>query len=92
MPEIVDRAIAATSALFYQKNITLEKLIEPDLPEITGDHDKLIQVVVNLISNAVKFTEQGAVTCNVISKDNEIITSIKDTGIGIAQKDQCCGV
>jgi signal transduction histidine kinase/CheY-like chemotaxis protein len=88
MPEIVDRAVAATSSLFYQKNIVLEKFVEPDLPKITGDHDKLIQVIVNLISNAVKFTEQGSVTCNVSIKNNEIITSIKDTGIGIAEKDK----
>jgi signal transduction histidine kinase/DNA-binding response OmpR family regulator len=86
--EVVDRAVAATSSLFFQKNIVLEKSIEPDLPKITGDHDKLIQVVVNLISNAVKFTEQGSITCNVSHKGNEIITSIKDTGIGIAKKDQ----
>jgi signal transduction histidine kinase/CheY-like chemotaxis protein len=88
MAEIVDRAVAATSSLFYQKNIVLEKFIEPDLPKITGDHDKLIQVIVNLISNAVKFTEQGSISCNVSIKGGEIITSIKDTGIGIAQKDQ----
>jgi len=88
MAEIVDRAIAATSSLFYQKNIVLEKFIEPDLPKITGDHDKLIQVIVNLISNAVKFTEQGSISCNVSIKGSEIITSIKDTGIGIAPKDQ----
>ena len=88
VPEIVDRAVAATSSLFYQKNIVLEKFVEPDLPKITGDHDKLIQVIVNLISNAVKFTEQGSVTCNVSIKNNEIITSIKDTGIGIAEKDK----
>ncbi len=88
IPEIVDRAIAATSSLFYQRNITLEKFIEPDLPKISGDQDKLIQVVVNLISNAVKFTEQGAITCRVISKGSEIITSVSDTGIGIAEKDK----
>ncbi|HLX90456.1 MAG TPA: response regulator [Puia sp.] len=87
IPEIVERAIAATSSLFYQRDIKLEKSIEPDLPRISGDQDKLIQVVVNLISNAVKFTDQGSVTCKVISKGSEIITSITDTGIGIAQKD-----
>src|SRR6185503_4633788 len=57
--EVVERAVAATSALFDQKNLKLEKYIENDLPEITGDRDKLIQVVVNLLSNAVKFTDDG---------------------------------
>ena len=88
MSEIVDRAVAATSSLFYQKNIVLEKNVEEDLPTISGDHDKLIQVIVNLISNAVKFTEQGSITCTVHRENGEIITSVKDTGIGIAKQDR----
>src|SRR4029077_17755268 len=82
IPDIVDRAIAATSSLFYNKNIVLRKFMEPGLPEISGDPDKIIQVVVNLISNAVKFTVEGEIDCRVIHKGDEIITSIKDTGIG----------
>ncbi len=87
MPEIAERAIAATSALFDQKSLTLERRIEPDLPEITGDRDKLIQVVVNLLSNAVKFTDHGAVTCHIYKKEHEVIVGITDTGIGIAPED-----
>ena len=87
IPDIVDRAIAATSSLFYNKNIVLRKFMENGLPEISGDPDKIIQVVVNLISNAVKFTVEGEIDCRVIHKGDEIITSIKDTGIGIAKQD-----
>jgi signal transduction histidine kinase/CheY-like chemotaxis protein len=87
IPEIIDRAIAATSSLFYQKNIVLEKFVAKDLPETSGDQDKLIQVVVNLISNAVKFTEQGSVACSAMSNGKEIITSVKDSGIGISKND-----
>lgn len=87
IPDIVDRAIAATSALFYNKNIVLKKFMETGLPEISGDTNKLIQVVVNLISNAVKFTNEGEIVCRVIHKGDEIITSIKDSGIGIAKQD-----
>ena len=47
--EIIERAIAATTSLFEQKNLILEKYIDPVLPLISGDRDKLIQVVVNLI-------------------------------------------
>ena len=85
--EVVERAIAATSALFDQKNLKLEKYIENDLPEITGDRDKLIQVVVNLFSNAVKFTDKGSVTCKVYKHKDELVVSISDTGIGIARED-----
>jgi CheY-like chemotaxis protein len=57
------------------------------LPEVSGDRDKLIQVVVNLLSNAVKFTNEGAVTCSVFMKDHGIVVGITDTGIGIAPED-----
>jgi signal transduction histidine kinase/DNA-binding response OmpR family regulator len=87
MPEIAERAIAATTALFENKNLVLEKNIESKVPDITGDRDKLIQVMVNLISNSVKFTPKGKVTCRVFQKDDEIIASITDTGIGIAPDD-----
>jgi signal transduction histidine kinase/CheY-like chemotaxis protein/ligand-binding sensor domain-containing protein len=85
--EVVERAIAATSALFDQKNLKLERKIEDGLPEVSGDRDKLIQVVVNLLSNAVKFTNEGAVTCRVFMKDHGIVVGITDTGIGIAPED-----
>src|SRR5579863_7918603 len=85
--EVVERAIAATSSLFDQKNLKLERKIEDNLPEVSGDRDKLIQVVVNLLSNAVKFTNEGAVTCSVFMKDHNIVVGITDTGIGIAPAD-----
>jgi CheY-like chemotaxis protein len=87
LAEVIERAIAATTSLFEQKDIKLVKDVEPDIPEITGDTDKLIQVVINLFSNAVKFTDEGSVTCKLSQKDNEVILSVTDTGIGIAKED-----
>jgi K+-sensing histidine kinase KdpD/CheY-like chemotaxis protein len=87
MQEVMERAIAATSSLFEQKNLTLEKYIDPSLPPVQGDRDKLIQVVVNLISNAVKFTPQGKVVCWASRQGNEIVVGVEDTGIGIAPQD-----
>lgn len=84
---VVERAIAATSALFDQKSLTLIRQIENNLPDITGDKDKLIQVIINLISNSVKFTDRGSITCKIKRQKNEIIVSIIDTGIGIDKKD-----
>ena len=66
--ELISRATAATAALFEQKpELQLLKEIPKDLPVIVGDHDRLLQVLINLISNAVKFTEQGEVTIGVMS-------------------------
>ncbi len=87
LSDVIDRAIAATTSLFDQKDIQLVKHIDPDIPTIIGDTDKLIQVVINLFSNAVKFTDSGAVTCSLSQKNNEEIVSITDTGIGIAKED-----
>uniref|UniRef100_UPI0039834921 response regulator n=1 Tax=Daejeonella sp. TaxID=2805397 RepID=UPI0039834921 len=87
LSEVAERAIAATAALFSQKSLKLEKNIETGLPPISGDRDKLIQVIINLISNAVKFTDKGSVLCSVYRKKNELIVGISDTGIGIAAED-----
>ena len=87
LAEVAERAIAATTALFDQKSLKLERHIENDLPPISGDRDKLIQVIINLISNAVKFTDKGSVICSVYQEKNELIVGITDTGIGIAPED-----
>ncbi len=87
MPEVAERAIAATTSLFDQKALKLVKEIDTNLPEITGDKDKLIQVIINLISNSVKFTDKGTVTCRAYQEKDELIVSISDTGIGIAPED-----
>ena len=76
MTEVAERAIAATTSLFEQKKLKLVKQIDTDIPDISGDRDKLIQVIINLISNAVKFTDKGSVTCKVYKKKDEIIVSI----------------
>lgn len=86
--EIIERAISATDALFTRKEVQMIKDIEEELPEVTGDKDRLIQTVINLISNANKFTSEGSITCQVRKTGKEIIISVIDTGIGIAREDQ----
>ena len=86
--DVVDRAVAATASLFEAKKLNLERDIEPDLPVVTGDQDRLIQVVINLISNAVKFTDQGSIKCTARRDNGELVVSVTDSGIGIAPADQ----
>ena len=88
--DVIDTATAATSSLFHQKPLRLVKELAPDLPAITGDRDRLVQVVINLISNAVKFTDAGTITCRAARRagSDEIVVSVVDTGMGIAAADQ----
>ncbi|MBC7811805.1 MAG: HAMP domain-containing histidine kinase [Burkholderiales bacterium] len=87
--EVVEQATAATSSLFEQRErLNMITDVVDDLPQMFADRDRLIQVLINLISNAVKFTEQGAITCRVKVVDSEIIFSISDTGMGIVESDQ----
>ena len=86
--QILNRASSATSSLFESKELEYIQDVEEDLPEFTGDPDKLIQVVINLISNAVKFTDNGSVTCRARFESDQIVVSIIDTGLGITEDDQ----
>jgi PAS domain S-box-containing protein len=85
--DIIERATTATTSLFESKSVQLRVEIADDLPIVTGDRDRLIQVVINLISNAIKFTEQGSVTCRAQQEGRNIVISVTDTGIGIAPQD-----
>ncbi|MDB9512949.1 ATP-binding protein [Kamptonema animale CS-326] len=86
--EFIDRAIAATFALFENKGLEPIKDIEENLPELVGDRDKLIQVMINLLSNSIKFTDKGSVTCQAKKIGDKIKISIIDTGMGISESDQ----
>jgi len=85
--EILERSMAATSSLFEEKGLELISDIEDGLPEVKGDRNRLIQVLVNLMSNAVKFTDTGSVTCRAVRRNGEIIVSVADTGMGISRED-----
>jgi signal transduction histidine kinase/CheY-like chemotaxis protein/ligand-binding sensor domain-containing protein len=86
--EIVDHATAATASLLEPKGLRLIKDVDATLPMITGDRDRLIQVVINLISNAVKFTDTGTITCRAARQGDMVVISVVDTGVGIAPADQ----
>ena len=86
--EIIDHATAATSSLLEPKGLRLIKDVDATLPVITGDRDRLIQVVINLVSNAVKFTDGGTITCRAVRQADMLVVSVIDTGVGITPADQ----
>ena len=71
-----------------EKGITLTYQKDGPLPPVLADEDKVKEVIINLIGNAIKFTHKGGVTVATVQKDGKIITSVTDTGSGIAKEDQ----
>ncbi|MEW6223380.1 MAG: GAF domain-containing sensor histidine kinase [Chloroflexota bacterium] len=88
LDDVVRRALAATSALFEVSGLALETAVEDDLPAIDGDPDRLVQVVINLVSNAVKFTPAGAVHVAVARDGDGVRVAVADSGRGIAPEDR----
>ena len=86
--EIIKLASDITSSTFEQHGLELECDVENDLPEITGDKYRLEQVLINLFSNAIKFTENGYIRCRAWMINSEILISVKDTVEGINKDDQ----
>jgi signal transduction histidine kinase len=94
--DVIERSVAVTASLFSTKPLDLVVDVDDSLPPIQGDRDRLVQVMVNLISNAVKFTTEGSVTCHARLKpypdaqdadSQAILISVQDTGIGIDPDD-----
>ncbi len=87
--KVIEHAVTATTGLLEtNENLEFQVDIPADLPEVPGDSDRLIQVMINLISNAIKFTERGTITCKVEVVKDHIQVSVADTGIGISEDDQ----
>lgn len=83
--EFLDQSMAAVSGLFGASNLELIAEVEPNLPPVKGDSNRLIQVMVNLFSNGIKFTKEGTVTCQARQDEDHIRICVADTGIGIPE-------
>ncbi|RPJ26103.1 MAG: helix-turn-helix domain-containing protein [Chloroflexi bacterium] len=83
------KIIASTGKqLAAERGLAWQEFFPEEGPWVWGDRTRLRQVVLNLISNAVKFTSQGEVQLVVESKDGYAIVSVSDTGIGIPLAEQ----
>jgi signal transduction histidine kinase len=86
--DVICQATAATSALVEGRGLEYAFSVPDDLPLVNGDPDRIMQVVINLVSNAVKFTQQGAISVCARSDGAEVVVDVIDQGIGIAVSDQ----
>jgi PAS domain S-box-containing protein len=90
LEKIISDSIESLNNWAKTKSIRIEKVIPADIPEVNLDPNKIIQVLNNLIGNAIKFTPQGgSITVGlVLSKEDGVIkVSVADTGMGIAKED-----
>jgi Na+/proline symporter/nitrogen-specific signal transduction histidine kinase len=88
--EVIKDAISATSRLIHDKNIQVDLNLPESITLIDGDQDRLIQVMVNLIYNAVKFCDntKGIISIDLKAKTDHLKINVKDNGIGISRKNQ----
>jgi signal transduction histidine kinase len=90
LKEIIKESVACTNQLILEKHIQLELNLPPQPAPITGDRDRLIQVMVNLLSNAVKFcdSEKGRISIGLTLETDYLKVMVSDNGIGISPEDQ----
>ncbi|MBN1400051.1 MAG: response regulator [Anaerolineae bacterium] len=84
--EVITEAVEAVNALFEKKGLSLVTRIPRDLPQVHCDRTRVRQVILNLLSNAGRFTEQGCVTIEAQAQDGSLIVSVTDTGPGMPRE------
>jgi PAS domain S-box-containing protein len=94
LPAVIDKALKLNAANIYMKKLTMWVELAVDVPRfLMSDEMRLVQVISNLLNNAIKFTEQGEINLLIDSIDlndtNALIRfKVRDTGIGIAKENQ----
>ncbi len=85
--QLVDNAVTAVRPLVEKKRLSLRVEIPDGLPQVYCDATRIQQVILNLLSNAARFTVEGGITVRVEHKDRHVVVSVTDTGPGIPPED-----
>jgi len=88
MQEVVQAVMTAVEALAADKHLALKAAVAADLPRGRGDERRITQLLLNLVGNAIKFTDAGEVRVAVTAADGTFLVSVADTGLGISAADQ----
>jgi len=88
MKDVVHSVYSAVEPLAAEKNLSFKAEIAPDMPAGHGDERRLTQVLLNLVSNAIKFTDEGEVRIKALAGDGHFAVAVVDTGPGISKDDQ----
>jgi PAS domain S-box-containing protein len=90
LPELIDEVMTEVEPLIAGTCLSVTRSLPPEPPEIRTDRQKVKQIVLNLLSNALKFTPEGSVSIRLLHdrEAREISIAVEDTGIGIAEENQ----
>lgn len=85
---MIQAACQAVTPLIQSKNLSLQVDIQPDLPELWCDETRIREVLLNLLSNAARFTEAGGISVSARLEGHNLVFVVRDTGRGISTADQ----
>jgi signal transduction histidine kinase/HAMP domain-containing protein len=86
--EVVQTVFTAVESLAAEKNLALKVTVPRSLTAGRGDGQRIAQVLLNLVGNAIKFTEEGEVRVDVTTSNGNFLVSVSDTGPGLSEADQ----
>lgn len=84
---LVENVIENIMPLADEKQIRVKKFIPDNLPKIESDESRVVQILQNIVANAIKFTDEGSVTIRIKKQNTDLSIQVTDTGIGITQTD-----
>jgi signal transduction histidine kinase len=87
VPLMAKEIVASAKSLAMNKDLEIRFEVDPNLETVEADRTRLTQILLNLIGNAIKFTEQGTICLMLKEQDEELLAGVQDTGIGIANED-----
>ena len=87
--QIIKSVLINFSPFLHGKDVVIKNLAPENLPNVIGDENRINQIMFNLISNALKFTQKGeiVISCNMDKNEDRIWIFVEDTGVGITAED-----
>lgn len=87
LDQVIVFAVAVVQPLVDKKKLTLQVQVTPDLPSVYCDETRIRQVILNLLSNAARYTETGGIIIEATAVEQRLVVSVADTGPGISAED-----
>jgi GAF domain-containing protein/anti-sigma regulatory factor (Ser/Thr protein kinase) len=88
LPEMVQSVVTATEPLATSKGLKFTAAVQDNMPMAHGDARRVSQVLLNLVGNAIKFTDEGEVEMRAAAEKGQFVLTVRDTGPGIPDADQ----